>query len=120
MEESLREARMKCTNMPHKVQIEVLVDTDGPTKIVGVSLPKEIDEVGCSTITFAGLYSFGEFLNKNVHALAVPNIDVQVVQQNPYEHESYIAKLSARKKIKASCVIPQKVRLRASTIRVEI
>uniref|UniRef100_K3ZMU2 Retrotransposon gag domain-containing protein n=1 Tax=Setaria italica TaxID=4555 RepID=K3ZMU2_SETIT len=56
-------------------------DIDGSTKIVGVPLPLEVGKA--------------RFNNESAHALAAPNIDVQVVQQNPRENESHIAKLTS-------------------------
>lgn len=86
-----KDAEIKCTNMPHEVQIEGITKIDGSTKIIGVPLLLEVAKIGCSTLTFAGQYSFEEFMNEIAHALAAPNIDVQVVQQNPCESESHIA-----------------------------
>ena len=67
---------MKCTNIPHEVQIEDIAKIDGSTKIVGASLPSEVGKVGCSTATFAGQCSHEKFMNENAHALASPNIHV--------------------------------------------
>ena len=78
-----RGAEMKCTNIPHEVQIEDIAKIDGSTKIVGASLPSEVGKVGCSTATFAGQCLHEEFMNESAHKLAAPNIHVQVVHQTP-------------------------------------
>ena len=90
-----RGAEIKSTNISHEVQVEGIANIDGSTKTIGVSLPLEVGKVGCSTATFAGQCSHEEFMNKSAHALAGPNIHVQVVHQTPCENESHIAKLSA-------------------------
>ena len=98
-----RGGEMKCTNIPHEVQIEGIAKIDGSTKTVGVSLPLLVGKVGCSTATFAGQCSHEKFMNESAHALAAPNIHAQVVQQTPCENESHIAKLSASENKNEMC-----------------
>jgi len=90
-----RGAEMKCTNIPHEVQIEGIAKIDGSTKTAGASLPLEVGKVGCSTVPFTSQCLHEEFMNESAHKLAAPNIHVQVVHQTPCENESHIAKLSA-------------------------
>jgi hypothetical protein len=87
---------IKCSNMPQEVQIEGITGVDDSTEIVVVPLPLGVAKFGCSTTTFAGQNSSEDFMNESDDEDVAINIDVQVVQQNPCEDESYIAKLSAR------------------------
>jgi hypothetical protein len=98
-----RDAETKCAIMPHDFQIEGIVDNDGSTKFVSVSLPLEIGKDGCSTVTFTSPDSYEEIMNESAHTLDAPNMEVQVVQQNPCENESYIAKLSTRENKSELC-----------------
>jgi hypothetical protein len=41
-----RDAKIKCANMPHEVQIEGITNINNSTKIVGVPLPLELVKVG--------------------------------------------------------------------------
>jgi hypothetical protein len=65
-------------------------------------LPLGVAKFGCSTVTFTGPNSY-EIMNESAHTLDAPNMEVQVVQQNPCENESNVAKLSARENKSELC-----------------
>jgi hypothetical protein len=73
-----RDAEIKCSNMPHEVQIEGVTGIDNSTEIVGVPLPLELVKVGCSTLTFVGQCLVEEFTKESDHAVAAPNIVMKV------------------------------------------
>jgi hypothetical protein len=98
-----RDAEIKCSNMPHEVQIEGVTGIDNSTEIVGVPLPLELVKVGCSTLTFVGQCLVEEFTKESDHAVAAPNIVMKALHQNLCEIESHIAKLSARENKSELC-----------------